>query len=155
MRILAGTIGLSLALAACTTVPSLSSGGGGAPPATAPPRAAVMPTAPLELGDLSTGALAIERRFSNVVANRYPAGAALPAIEADLRRSGFACAPPASRRGDPPAKACRRMVRAQGCGHTFQVHLFDQGRNGRLARVRALYDRQCGGDGLLGGPGRR
>jgi len=155
MRNLAVTTGLTLALAACASVPTLPSSGGGAPPATASPRATGMPTAPLDLGDLSANALAVERRFSNAVANRYPSGAALPAIEADLRRSGFACAPPASRRGDPPAQACRRAVRAQGCSHTFQVHLFDQSRDNRLARVRALYDRQCGGDGLLGGPGGR
>jgi hypothetical protein len=33
------------------------------------------------------------------------------------------------------------------------MHLFDEKRSGILARVRALHDRQCSADGLLGGVG--
>jgi hypothetical protein len=32
------------------------------------------------------------------------------------------------------------------------VHLFDTHGDARIARARALYDRRCGREGLLGGP---
>ncbi len=94
--------------------------------------------------------------FQQSVANRYSAGLAISAVSADLRRNDFSCGAAPRQdagRGDPPAQVCRHTVSASGCTHTWQAHLFDTRGDGRLARTRGLYDRRCGGDGLLGGPG--
>lgn len=142
------------ALAACTTVPASGPSAGKPPAAAAPTRATSMPTAPIDLGDPAKGSVdATIARFSGQIMRRYPDKAPLAGVEADLRRNAFACGPSNARRGDPPDRVCRRVVRAAGCAHTFQVHLFVDGKAAKLDRVRALYDRQCGGDGLLGGPG--
>lgn len=116
-----------------------------------------VPSTALDLGDWRTASaeqtLAV---FENNVASRYGAGLPVSAASADLRRQDFNCgpAPPADNgRGAPPAQVCRRTLAASACTHTWQVHLFDEANNGRLARTRGLYDRRCGGDGLLGGPG--
>lgn len=93
--------------------------------------------------------------FQQSVASRYAAGIAVNAAQSDLEHNEFRCgASPGTDagRGDPPAEVCRRTVTANGCTHTWQVHLFDEHGDGRLARTRGLYDRRCGGDGLLGGP---
>lgn len=140
---------LAFALAACATTPV-----GGPSEPTGP---TTIPSGALGLGDWrnATEAATLEAFQENVSA-RYGAGQQISAVSADLRRNEFNCgpAPAADRgRGDPPAQVCRRTTTASGCTHTWQVHLFDEGGNERLARTRGLYDRRCGGDGLLGGPG--
>lgn len=141
-------------LAACSTAPSPGAGVGKPPPAAAPARATSMPTQPIDLGEpAKAGVDATTARFSGQILRRYPEKAALAAVEADLKRNSFACGPAKARRGDPPDRVCRRVLKAAGCTHTFQVHLFIDGKAATLDRIRALYDRQCGGDGLLGGPG--
>jgi hypothetical protein len=138
----------ALALAACTTMPV-----GGVSTPSGP---ATIPSGPLALGDWrSASAAATMQQFQSNVASRYGAGLALTAVAGDLRRNEFSCAanPPSGGPGDPPDQICRRTTTASGCTHTWQVHLFDTNGDGRLARTRGLYDRRCGGDGLLGGPG--
>ena len=136
-----------LALAACETLPT-----GATPP---PPGAVAIPSGSLELGDWRNANEATTlAAFQQNVNARYAAGVETSAATADLRRSEFTCgnAPPVTDgRGDPPAQVCRRTTTASGCTHTWQVHLFDA--NDRLTRTRGLYDRRCGNEGLLGGPG--
>ena len=134
-----------LALGACETMP--------AGPA-APPQPAVIPTAALDLGDWRHASADAELSgFEQLVTRRYGAGLQLGAVVADLRRVQFTCAANHdTHRGDPPAQICRKTVTENGCTHTWQVHLFDTGGDAVLARTRGLYDRRCGGDGLLGGP---
>jgi hypothetical protein len=143
-------VSLALALGACETIPV------GGPMAPSGP--ATIPSSPLELGDWRHASeSATLEAFQQTVTSRYGAGLAVTAASADLRRNEFNCgaAPPRTEggRGDPPAQVCRRTTTSSGCTHTWQVHLFDQGGDGALARTRGLYDRRCGGDGLLGGPG--
>lgn len=143
-----------VALTACATTPLSTSAPGKPPLASAPTRATAMPTTPIDLGDPGKASPdAAAARFSGQILRRYPDKAPLTAVEADLRRNAFACGPSKAKRGDPPDRICRRTLKASGCTHTFQVHLFVDGKAAALDRVRALYDRQCGGDGLLGGPG--
>jgi hypothetical protein len=137
--------GLALALGACATTPTAST----------PSGAAVIPSTPIELGDWrTTSEAATLSAFQQTVAHRYGAGLALSAVSADMRRNQFSCgaAPPLAEggRGDPPAQVCRRTVTSNGCTHTWQVHLYQE--SGQLERTRSLYDRRCGGEGLLGGP---
>jgi hypothetical protein len=137
----------ALSLSACATVPT------GAPPPEGP--AAI--TGELELGDWRNGTQAATlASFEQSVAGRYGAGVQTSAASADLRRQEFSCgdAPAVDEqgRGDPPAQVCRRTITASGCTHTWQAHLFEQS-EGRLERTRGLYDRRCGNEGLLGGPG--
>jgi hypothetical protein len=138
---------LVFALAACETT--------GISSPSAPSAPAAIPSAPLELGDWrSASESATLQAFQQNVEGRYSEGLAISAVSADLRRSEFNCgaAPPQDQgRGDPPAQVCRKTATASGCTHTWQVHLFEA--NGALSRTRGLYDRRCGGDGLLGGPG--
>ena len=119
-----------------------------------PTGSTTIPSSRIDLGDWRNASeSATLAAFQRGVASRYGAGVAISAVAADLRRNEFSCgaAPPANGgRGDPPAQVCRRTISASGCTHTWQVHLFG---NGALARTRGLYDRRCGGDGLLGGPG--
>jgi hypothetical protein len=116
-----------------------------------------IPSTPVDLGDwrrASEGATL--SAFQQSIVSRYGPGLAITAVAGDLRRNSFNCgAPPRANngRGDPPAQVCRRTMTNSGCTHTWQVHLFDEGGSGNLARTRGLYDRRCGGDGLLGGPG--
>lgn len=124
-----------------------------APPGTsAPVGLASIPSTPLALGDYrSASAGAVLRDFENTVSSRYGEGVAISAVAADLRRNDFSCASgAASDRGDPPNQVCRHTVTQSGCTHTWQVHLYGGGPG--LTRTRALYDRRCGNDGLLGGP---
>ena len=136
-----------IALSACATGPSgvLTPSGTGS-----------IPSTPIDLGDWRrASASATLQNFERTVASRYGVGLQMSAITADMRRNDFRCsAPPQGGRGDPPAQLCRHTVTVEGCTHTWQAHFFDQGGDGRLARTRGLYDRRCGGDGLLGGPGR-
>jgi hypothetical protein len=136
----------AVAMSACTTVHT------GAPPRTAPPG---IPSAPLELGDWQRAtAGATLTQFERNVGQRYRPGLALSTVSSDLRRAEFNCADNRdTARGEPPDQICRKTVTADNCTHTWQVHLFDQDNNSVLTRARGLYDRRCGGDGLLGGPG--
>lgn len=143
-------LGLAVALSACATMPvggTSTPGGGG-----------TIPSSPVDLGNWRNASEAATLgAFQQSVNTRYGAGLAVTAASADLRRNEFNCGPaPRAEggRGDPPAQVCRRTLTNAGCTHTWQVHLFDQSGNGQLARTRGLYDRRCGGDGLLGGPGR-
>lgn len=124
---------------------------------TPPPPAGALPSTPLDLGDWRTAQpAALLEQFERTVAGRYAAGVALTAAMADLRTAEFTCAPlreRTDREGQPPAQVCRRTVTANDCTHTWQVHLYDTDGNGQLARSRGLYDRRCGADSLLGGPG--
>jgi len=138
----------SMALAGCETTAV------GAKPETS---AAVTsaPAGPIELGDWQHAAPAAElTQFQQLVAARYGAGLALTAASQDLQHNQFACAPnhDTGRQGDPPVEICRKTVTQAGCTHTWQVHLFDTHGDARLRNARALYDRRCGNDGLLGGP---
>jgi hypothetical protein len=140
---------LALLLAACATPV-------GGP--VEPSGPASIPSSSIELGDWRNATeAAVLQAFEQTVASRYGAGLQVTAASADLRRNEFNCgaAPPRAEgnRGDPPAQVCRKTTTANGCTHTWQVHLFDQAGDGALSRTRGLYDRRCGGDGLLGGPG--
>lgn len=136
----------ALALAACATpVGGVST----------PTGSSTIPSSSINLGDWRNASeSATLSAFERGVTSRYGAGTGLGAVAADLRRNQFNCgaAPPLDEgRGAPPAQVCRRTVTQAGCTHTWQVHLFDAGGDALLARTRALYDRRCGGDGLLGG----
>lgn len=142
-------LGLAAALAlfasACAALPATGPSVGG-PPA--------IPSGPLSLGDYRAASqAAVLSGFEREIAGRYAPGVVLAAAAADLRANQFTCAAPSNsaRRGDPPAQICRRTVTANGCTHTWQAHLF-AGEAANLGRARGLYDRRCGGDGLLGGP---
>ena len=138
----------ALALVGCATSPTSNGATAGA----AKPRSAAMPSTPIEFGDFAKAdANAVMQRFSSQIRGRYPLGASLSAISADLRKNGFACAPGAASRGDPPDQVCKRRQRIQSCGYTWQVFLYDDTGAQSLSRVRALYDKDCG-DALLGGP---
>jgi predicted small secreted protein len=140
---------LALGLAACGTV----AGSG----VSTPSGPAAIPSGPIDLGDWRrASASATLETFQHTINARYGAGLQLSAVTADMRRNEFTCAPPSrgDGRGDPPAQVCRKTVTVSGCTHTWQAHLFDANNDARLARTRSLYDRRCGGDGLLGGPGR-
>ncbi|MGE0046081.1 MAG: hypothetical protein AB7J28_07175 [Hyphomonadaceae bacterium] len=129
-----------LALSACATNASYTPRGG---PGGAP--------AQLDLGDWRrANPSATLSQFSNIVTRRYAAGSPMSEALRDLRANDFSCTtPPRSTRGEPPAQICRRALEANGCTHTWQVHLYG---GETLTRPRGLYDRACGGDGLLGGP---
>lgn len=134
-------------LAACETIPA----------AAPPPEAGARFEGDLDLGGWRTAnEAATLSAFQRNVTNRYNAGISISDATADLRRTEFNCgdAPPQDQgRGDPPAQVCRRTVTLNSCTHTWQVHLFEQNGDGRIARTRGLYDRRCGNEGLLGGPG--
>ena len=138
----------AIALAACETIPTSG--------VATPEAPASIPSAPLDLGDWrNTTPPAALAHFQQTVSSRYGAGLPLNAVMADLRRNDFNCAAPRANpdpRGAPPAQVCRKTVTVSGCTHTWQAHLFDANNDARLARTRALYDRRCGSDGLLGGP---
>jgi len=139
----------ALLVSACETVPA------SAPP---PQEAGAQLEGDLDLGEWRTAnQAATYAAFEQNASSRYGAGMSLATATADLRRSEFNCgvAPPqdAQGRGAPPAQVCRRTITQAGCTHTWQVHLFDTNGDARLARTRGLYDRRCGNEGLLGGPG--
>lgn len=143
-------LGLVALASACATVAPPPAGGG----VSTPDGPASIPSTPLALGDYRGGsASSVLSGFERAVTERYGEGQTISAVTADLRRNDFNCAAAAaSDRGDPPAQVCRHTVTQSGCTHTWQVHLYDADNNARLARTRALYDRRCGNDGLLGGP---
>ena len=120
----------------------------------ASPSAPVQPGRPgqIDLGDWRRASQrSVAARFSDAVARRYDQGRSISQISADLRSNQFACSTgEPSRRGVSPTQVCRRSERDRRCVHTWQVHLFATQQGG--ARTRALYDRACGDEGLLGGP---
>jgi len=139
----------ALALSACETLPT---------GAAAPAVSGAALEGSLDLGDWrNANQAATLTSFEQNVASRYAVGLSLSDAAADLRRNEFNCGAAPSLdeqgRGDPPAQVCRRTITVNACTHTWQVHLFDQASDGRLARTRGLYDRRCGNEGLLGGPG--
>jgi len=142
-------VSAALLLGACQTLPASG-------PST-PTGSATIPSSPVNLGDWRNASeRATLEAFQQNITSRYGAGLQIAAVSSDLRRNEFNCgaAPPRAEgnRGDPPAQVCRKTTTANGCTHTWQVHLFDGG-GAVLSRTRGLYDRRCGGDGLLGGPG--
>lgn len=140
-------IAFALLLSACA-----SAGVGGV---SAPLGTAAIPSAPVDLGPWRDASAAQTlSAFRQVITHRYGAGVAINAVSGDLRRNSFNCASAAAgERGAPPVQVCRRTITSNGCTHTWQVHLFDTRGDRRLAQTRALYDRRCGSEGLLGGPG--
>lgn len=146
MKRLAAAAILTFALAACETTGVVE-----APPA------AVIPAGDLDLGDYANASEAATlQAFQQNAMARYAPGARLEAATSDLSRQHFSCtdAPEQDNgRGDPPAQVCRRTVTQNNCTHTWQVHLYDAAGEGVLQRTRGLYDRRCGNEGLLGGPG--
>jgi hypothetical protein len=138
------TAAIGLFLSACATAPVTG------PSASAGPTVA---SGPLDLGgewrDSSVGAVA--ERFERGVTARYAAGLELAEASSDLRANDFRCREGREGAGEAPAQVCSRTETEGDCTHTWQVHLF-KAENDALARTRALYDRRCGGDGLLGGP---
>jgi hypothetical protein len=143
-------VAFALLLGACETLPTSGP--------SVPTGPAAIPSTPLALGDWRTAPeTATLEAFQQNVTSRYGAGLQVAAASADLRRNEFNCGAAPARaegnRGDPPAQVCRKTTTANGCTHTWQVHLFDASGDGALSRTRGLYDRRCGGDGLLGGPG--
>lgn len=139
-------LAVALFAAACGTVQTTT------PSRNAPPG---IPSSPLELGNWQNASVgATLTQFSQNVARRYQPGLPLSAVSADLRGQDFNCANNTDNvRGDPPDAICRKTETVSGCTHTWQVHLFDESDNQILLRTRGLYDRRCGNDGLLGGPG--
>ncbi|MES1157393.1 MAG: hypothetical protein ABUL73_06390 [Alphaproteobacteria bacterium] len=142
---------LRLALAACLALTACETASVGPSAPAGPP---TIPDAALDLGDWRHASAEAEfNAFQQTIAHRYGVGLQVSAVAADLRRAQFVCAANRdTQRGDPPAQICRKTVTENGCTHTWQVHLFDTAGNALLARTRGLYDRRCGGDGLLGGP---
>jgi len=137
------SLGLAVLVSGCET---MSLGGSpGSPP----------PTAALDLGDWShappTDTLS---QFQTAISARYAAGSSLSDATADLRRNDFTCAAnnDTTGRGEPPTQICRKTVNADNCTGTWQVHLFDAHGDGHILRARALFDKRCGREGLLGGP---
>ena len=136
----------ALLLAACETLPA---------PTPSTEASAARFEGDIDLGEWRTAdEAATLSAFQHNVTNRYGAGIAISDAAADLRRTEFSCgdAPPQDQgRGSPPAQVCRRTITLNGCTHTWQVHLF--GAEEHIASTRSLYDRRCGNEGLLGGPG--
>ena len=135
-------LGLALSVSACETVPVGDSRN--EPPANS-----------IDLGDWGHGAPAVTlTQFQSVVTSRYAAGGSVSSAAADLRRNDFTCAEnvDSTGRGTPPAEICRKTLTAENCTGTWQVHFFEMNGDGRIQRARALFDRRCGREGLLGGP---
>ncbi|MFZ4071761.1 MAG: hypothetical protein ACOYJ6_16855 [Caulobacterales bacterium] len=143
-------------LAACASLPQPPAG----PPKPSPsqataPRGDVIPDSPIDLGPYGAGEQrAVAGRFARGISNRYSPDMAFALVLADLRKNAFQCFVAGQGSGDPPRQVCRKTVRLASCEHIFQVHLYDTGGNQKLARTRALYDRLCGGEELLGAPPR-
>ena len=136
-------LGLALVASGCETVSESA------------PSAASAPVNALDFGDWRNAAPAATlAQFESAIASRYAVGSSVSDAAADLRRNDFTCAAnnDTSGRGDPPAQICRKTVTADTCTGTWQVHLFDARGDGRIARARALFDKRCGREGLLGGP---
>jgi hypothetical protein len=147
MKRIAAVALMTFALAACETT--------GVGPAAPPPVA--IAAGELDLGDYrGASEAATLQAFQQNAAVRYAAGVHLDAAMADLSSQQFNCSDAPEQdngRGDPPVQVCRRTLTQNNCTHTWQVHLYDNSGDGVLTRTRGLYDRRCGNEGLLGGPG--
>ena len=149
------------ALSACVSAPT-------APPVVAQPRPPVVTAPPVTsapaviiAGTLGLGAWSagrpgqVSQQFATSVQRRYPAGQVVAAAVEDLGQNGFTCgAVAAGALTDLPTQSCRRSFRDAGCSHIWLVRLFQERGSQRLSRSEGTYERACGGDGLLGGPGR-
>jgi hypothetical protein len=148
-RLTAIAIAAALALGACETVPAPA-------PEPTPGGGAMMGETPLALGgDLRRRSVGdVLEAFNRELTARYANAPELEAVADDLRANAFTCAPPSAggQGEETPALVCRRTETAGDCTHTWQAHLFEAPDGRQLARVRGLYDRRCGGEGLLGGP---
>lgn len=145
MRYAAIALGLALLVSACETTSGVEGATSGAANA----------GGGFDLGDWRNAtAAATLSQFQSTVSARYAVSSPLSAATADLRRNDFNCAQntDSTHRGTPPTQICRKTVTADNCTGTWQVHLFDTNGDGRIARARALFDRRCGNEGLLGGP---
>ena len=145
MKYAALALSFALLVSACETTSGVEGTQGGAENV----------SSAFDLGDWRHAAPADTlNQFQTAITARYSAGSSLSAAAADLRRNGFTCAADndATGRGTPPVQICRKTVTAENCTGTWQVHLFDTNGDGRIARARALFDRRCGSEGLLGGP---
>lgn len=132
------------ALAACATVPVSAPG--------APTGPSTIPSGSIDFGDFRRGSAdSVARRFAQQISSRYGEGMALNAVSADLSRNQFSCRRAGGGRGDPPDRICARSLRVEGCAHTWQVLLYNDGGGATLSRIRSTYDRACGDDDLLGG----
>lgn len=147
----------ALALSACISVPQSPA------PTPSPPTAASSPAAfevrAIEIGDWARESpQAIQARFARSVERAVGRGETIPEALAALQASQFGCNPVTGRGGDErPVQLCERQIRQSGCTHTWQVTLFDPGRQGRASSAEAVYDRVCSGEtgpggGLLGAP---
>lgn len=130
-----------------------------APVVTAPPVAsapAVVIAGTLGLGDWSAGRPGqVSQQFASSVQRRYPTGQVVAAAVEDLGQNGFTCgAVAAGALTDLPSQSCRRSFRNADCSHIWLVRLYQERGTQRLSRSEGTYERACGGDGLLGGPGR-
>jgi len=107
----------------------------------------------LRLGDWRGGETgAVAQEFAAAVESRYGQGVGLADAREDIARAGFRCASEAGAGAGAAALACRREETQRGCRHAWNVYLFTaQGQT--LSRARGLYDRRCGDEDLLGGPG--
>ena len=136
-------VALAVLVSACETMSQAVSGG-------SPP-----PAAAFDPGDWSHAPAAdTQTQFQTLITARYAAGSSLSDAAAELRRNAFACAAnnDTTGRGEPPTQICRKTVNANNCTGTWQVHLFDTHGDGHITRARALFDKRCGREGLLGGP---
>jgi hypothetical protein len=135
---------LALFLSACATAPA---------PGPSTEGGASIASGELDLGGewrrASVGD--VSQRFERGLSARYAAGLELAQASGDLRDNDFRCHAGREGAGEAPAQVCSRTETVGDCTHTWQAHLFE-GENHKLSRTRALYDRRCGGDGLLGGP---
>jgi hypothetical protein len=141
----APALAAALFCAACAVTPAVAPG---------PSAPDAIPSTPFDLGGnwQSASVGATLERFRNGVARRYSAGLDLRAVAADLRQNDFNCRNERNAGAEAPTQVCRKTETVSDCTHTWQVHLYDSSGDNVLARARPLYDRRCGGDGLLGGP---
>lgn len=107
----------------------------------------------IELGDYAKGVEAdVLAAFAKTASARFAKGEPLAAALKDLAANKFDCAASIQKGGEPPAQVCRRVIKADDCTNTWQVHLFAGGAEKDVVeRARGLYDKTCGKEELLGG----
>jgi hypothetical protein len=110
------------------------------------------PTGPIALGDYDKDKPDdVRRDFAGDIIRRYAVGAPLRTATADLAANKFECAKSTINAPDPPAQICRRQIKTGDCVNVWSAYLYDTKGDAKIARVRALYDRRCAADPLLGG----
>lgn len=143
----------TLALSACAATTGLSTGpsGGSDASASTPATSGGPPSSPKVLitrGDWrAVGREAAARDFTTSLQRAVPTGQPLATARATIEASGFSCVKPAS----GFALSCRLLAQETKCAHVWRV-LINAERD-QVTRARGLYERTCGEDGLLGGPG--